>query len=130
MKAPPGVAGRCLVFTVSRGGSVCRGDLRDCGPGGGVIDEVLPGAGGGDQGGGADVVDGAGPAAGGLVDLGDRLVGEQFGGAPGLVQVMARLRVKCPVQDRSYGGKQAREGSYRAGCRRDGDHGPVIGHTA
>jgi len=46
-----------------------------------VIDEVLAGAGGGDQGGGADVVDGAGLAAGGLVDLGDRFVGEQLGGA-------------------------------------------------
>ena len=33
---------------------------------------------------------------------------------------MTCLRVKCPVQDRPYGGKQAREGSYRAGCQRDG----------
>ena len=64
-----GAAGRGLVLGVSRGCSVCRGDLCDGGPGGGVVDEVLPGAGGGDQGGGADVVDGAGLAAGGLVDL-------------------------------------------------------------
>ena len=70
MKAPPGVAGRGVVFTVSRGRSVCRGDLGDGGPGGGVVDEVLSGAGGGDQGCGADVVDGAGLAAGDLVDLG------------------------------------------------------------
>jgi DNA-binding SARP family transcriptional activator len=33
VKAPPGVAGRGLVFTVSRGRSVCRGDLGDGGPG-------------------------------------------------------------------------------------------------
>jgi hypothetical protein len=49
-----------LVFRVSRGCSVCRGDFGDGGPGGGVVDEVLAGAGGGDQGGGADVVDGSG----------------------------------------------------------------------
>src|SRR6516164_5484150 len=77
-----------LVFRVSRGCSVCRGDFGDGGPGGGVVDEVLAGAGGGDQGGGADVVDGSGLAAGGLVDLGDRVVGEQLGGPPGLLQVM------------------------------------------
>ena len=53
-----------------------------------MVDEVLAGAGGGDQGGGADVVDGSGLAAGGLVDLGDRVVGEQLGGPPGLLQVM------------------------------------------
>src|SRR6516225_4392630 len=87
--APPGGAGWGLVFRVSGGCSVCRGDLCDGGPGGGVVDEVFPGAGGGDQGGGADVVDGAGLAAGGLVDLGDRLVGEQFGGAPCLLEVVA-----------------------------------------
>ena len=52
-----------------------------------MVDEVLSGAGGGDQGCGADVVDGAGLTAGGLVDLGDRLVGEQFGGAPCLLEV-------------------------------------------
>src|SRR5487761_1887429 len=69
--------------------SVCRGDLGDGGPGGGLVDEVLAGARGGDQGGGADVVDGAGLAAGGLVDLRDRVVGEQLGGAAGLLQVMA-----------------------------------------
>jgi hypothetical protein len=45
-----------------------------------VIDEALAGVGGGDQGGGAGVVDGAGLAAGGLVDLSDRLVAEQLGG--------------------------------------------------
>src|SRR5271165_2759750 len=87
-----GTARRCragLVFRVSRGCSVCRGDFGDGGPGGGVVDEVLAGAAGGDQGGGADVVDGSGLAAGGLVDLGDRLVGEQLGGAACLLQVMA-----------------------------------------
>ena len=42
-----------------------------------------------DQGGGADVVDRPGLAAGGVVDLGDRVVGEQFGGPPGLLQVVA-----------------------------------------
>jgi Domain of unknown function (DUF4062) len=78
-----------LVFRVSRGCSVCRGDLGDRGPGGGVVDEVLAGAGGGDQGGGADVVDGSRLAAGGLVDLGDRVLGEKVGGAPGLLEVMA-----------------------------------------
>src|SRR6266404_7160767 len=77
-----------LVFRVSRGRSVCRGDLGDGGPGGGVVDEVLAGAGGGDQGGGADVVDGARLAAGGLVDLGDRVLGEEVGGPPGLLEVV------------------------------------------
>jgi hypothetical protein len=89
------------VFKVSRGFSVCRGDLGDRGPGGGVIDEVLAGAGGGDQGGGADVVDRPGLAAGGLVDLRDRVVGEQLGGPPGLLQVVADIarglvRGSCP----------------------------------
>ena len=46
------------------------------------VDEVLAGAGGGDQGGGADVVDGSGLAAGGLVDLGDGLVGEEVPRTP------------------------------------------------
>src|SRR6266700_3431740 len=89
VKAPPGYAGRGLVFRVSRGCSACRGDLGDGGPGGGVVDEVLAGAGGGDQGGGADVVDGSGFSAGGLVDLGDRLVGEEVGGAACLLEVVA-----------------------------------------
>src|SRR5574340_229652 len=87
--APSGGAGRGLVFRVSLECSVCRGDLGDGGPGGGVVDEVLAGAGGGDQGGGADVVDGAGLAAGGVVDLGDRLVGEQLGCASCLLEVVA-----------------------------------------
>src|ERR1700738_1810851 len=89
--APPGGAGRGLVFRVSRGCSVCRGDLGDGGPGGGVVGGVLAGggAGGGDQGGGADVVDGARLAAGGLVDLGDRVVGKQLGGAACLLEVVA-----------------------------------------
>ena len=52
-----------------------------------MVDEVLAGAGGGDQGCGADVVDGAGLAAGGLVDLGDRVVGEQLGGPPGFSEL-------------------------------------------
>src|SRR6516165_8555393 len=87
--APPGGAGWGLVFRVSGGCSVCRGDFCDGGSGGGVVDEVLAGAGGGDQGGGADVVDGPGFPAGGLVDLGDRVVGDQFGGAAGLLKVVA-----------------------------------------
>src|SRR5260370_8276580 len=89
--APPGGAGRGLVFRVSRGCSVCRGDLGDGGPGGGVVDEVLPGAGGGDQGGGADVVDPPGLAAGGVGDLGDRVVGEPPGGPPALLHVVADI---------------------------------------
>jgi len=63
------------VFRVSGGWSVCRGDLGDGGAGGCVVDEVLAGDSGGDQGGEADVVDGPGLAAGGLVDLGDGVVG-------------------------------------------------------
>jgi hypothetical protein len=62
------------VFRVSRGCSVCRGDLGDGGPGGCLVDEVLAGASGRDQGGDGDVVDGAGFAAGGLVDLGNGVV--------------------------------------------------------
>ncbi len=71
-----------MAVRVSAGRLACRGDFGDGGAGGGVVDEVLAGAGGGDQGGEADVVDHAGPAAGGLVDLGDGVVGEQLGGAP------------------------------------------------
>src|SRR6516225_8179800 len=74
---------------VSPGWSVCRGDLGDGGSGGGLVDEVLAGAGGGDEGGEADVVDGPGLAAGGLVDLGDGVVGEQVGGAAGGFEVVA-----------------------------------------
>jgi hypothetical protein len=77
-----------------------------------VVDEVLSGAGGGDQGCGADVVDGAGLAAGGLVDLGDGLVGEQFGGAScfselgrtgqncGILARHARLVAVCAAMSR------------------------------
>src|SRR5512135_430192 len=79
--APPGGAGRGLVFRVSRGCSVCRHDLGDGGAGGCLVDEVLTGASGGDEGGDGDVAGGAGLAAGGLVDLGDGVVGEQVGGA-------------------------------------------------
>jgi hypothetical protein len=64
------------VLVVSRGWSVCRGDLGDGGSGGGLVDEVLAGAGGRDQGGDGDVVDGPGLAAGGGVDLGDGVVGD------------------------------------------------------
>jgi hypothetical protein len=64
-----------LVVRVSRGCSVCRGDLGDGGAGGLVVDEVLAGTSGGYQGGEADVVDGSRLAAGGLVDLGDGVVG-------------------------------------------------------
>jgi len=85
-----------LVFKVSRGCSVCRGDLGDGGPGGGVVDEVLPGAGGGDQGGGADVVDRPGLAAGGVVDLGDRVVGEQLGGPPGFSE-LGQIGQNCGI---------------------------------
>jgi hypothetical protein len=46
------------VFRVSLGWSVCRGDLGDGGSGGCLVDEVLAGAGGRDQGGDGDVVDG------------------------------------------------------------------------
>jgi len=49
----------------------------------------LPGAGGRDQGGDGDVVDGAELAAGGLVDLGDGVVGEQVGGAADCFEVVA-----------------------------------------
>ena len=57
------------MFRVSRGCSVCRGDLGDAGSGGCLVDEVLAGAGGRDEGGDGDVVDGPWLAAGGLVDL-------------------------------------------------------------
>ena len=63
--------------------------LGDGGPGGGMVDEVLASVGGGDQGGSADVVDGSGLASGGLVDLGDRLLGEEVGCAAGLLEVVA-----------------------------------------
>jgi hypothetical protein len=64
-----------LVFRVSLGWSVCRGDLGDGGSGGCVVDEVLAGAIRSDQGGDGDVVDGSRLAAGGPVDLGDQVCG-------------------------------------------------------
>src|SRR6266705_847811 len=85
----PGGAGRGWVFRVSAGWSVCRGDLGDGGAGGCLVDETLAGCCGGDEGGDGDVVDGAGLAAGGLVDLGDRVVGEQVGGAARGLEVVA-----------------------------------------
>jgi len=50
--------------------SLCR-DLGDGGAGGCVVDDVLASCPGGDQGLGGEVVDGAGQAAGGVVDQRD-----------------------------------------------------------
>jgi hypothetical protein len=91
---------------VSAGWSVCRGDLGDGGPGGCVVDEVLAGDGRGDQGGDADVVDGSRLAAGGGVDLGDGVVGEQVGGAVGFLGVVADA-------DLTSGGQRSTPGSMR-----------------
>ena len=89
-----------LVFRVSRGCSVCRGDLGD-----GALAEAwstrfLQAPAVAIRAAVADVVDGAGLAAGGLVDLGDRVVGEQLGGPSGLFEVVAEVgplpRGSCP----------------------------------
>src|SRR5450756_411670 len=76
-------AGRGFALRVSRGCSVCRHDFGDGGAGGCLVDEVLAGGAGGDERSGGEVVDGAGFSAGGLVDLGDGVVGEEVGGAAG-----------------------------------------------
>jgi hypothetical protein len=93
-------------FRVSPGCSVCRGDFRDGGPGGGPVDGVLAGTGGRDQGGEADFVDGPGLAAGGLVDLGDGVVGEEVGGAACCLEAPpeALKRRHCQLGDRDSGG--------------------------
>src|ERR1022692_4825136 len=82
-------AGRGFALRVSRGCSVCRHDFGDGGAGGCLVDEVLAGGAGGDERSGGEVVDGAGFSAGGLVDLGDGVVGEAVGGAAGDLEVVA-----------------------------------------
>src|SRR6266571_5603751 len=57
--------------------SGCRGDLGDRGAGGGLVGDGVPGRAGRDERGDAEVVDGAGKAPAGVVDEGDRVVGEQ-----------------------------------------------------
>src|SRR6185437_6081727 len=88
-KAPPGGAGRGWVLAVSRGCSFCRDDLGDGGAGGGGVDDFLAGGVGGDEGGDGEVVDAPGLPSGGLVDLGDGVVGEQVAVAAGQGQVVA-----------------------------------------
>ena len=76
-----------MVCVVARWWSVCR-DLGDGGAGALLIDDVLAGGPGGDQGLGGEVVDGAGQAAGGVVDEGDGVVAEQGVGSPRQLEVM------------------------------------------
>jgi hypothetical protein len=63
-------------------------DLGDGGAGGGFVDEGFVGGEGGDEGLQGEVVDRAGVAAGGVVDQGGGVVGEQGVGAAGQGQVV------------------------------------------
>ena len=83
------------MLEVPAGWSVCRDDFGDGGAGGGVVDDGLAGDAGGDERGEGEVVDGAGLAAGGFVDLGYGVVGEQVAVAAvaGDVQVVADVLI-------------------------------------
>src|ERR1022692_4639154 len=59
------------------GGWLVAGELGDCFPGAGIVDEVLPASGGGDDRCGSGVVEGSGQAVGDAVQPGDGVVGEQ-----------------------------------------------------
>src|SRR6266571_2318438 len=80
-------AGGAVVCVLAWWWSVCR-DLSDGGAGALLVDDVLAAGPGGDQGLGGDVVDGAGQAAGGVVDEGDGVVAEQRVGAAGELEVV------------------------------------------
>src|SRR5215831_2368856 len=71
-------------------GSVA-GELGDCFLGAGIVDEVLAGGRGGDEGGGGGVVQGAGQAGGDAVQAGDGVVGEQGVLTPGERHVMPQV---------------------------------------
>src|SRR6266542_6654973 len=70
-------SGGALVFVLSRWWSVCRGEFGDGGAGAGFVDDGFSVGEGGEEGVDGDVVDDAGVAAAGLVDEGDRVVGER-----------------------------------------------------
>jgi hypothetical protein len=78
-------AGGAVVCVVAWWWSVCR-YLGDGGAGALLVDDVLASCPGGDQGLGGEVVDGAGQAAGGVVDQRDG-VAEQGIGAAGELEV-------------------------------------------
>src|SRR5215207_9316008 len=86
-EAPPGGAGRGVLFSLTAWCSLGR-DLGDGGAGGGLVDDALVGGEGGQQGLQGEVVDRAGVAAAGLVDQRDGVVCEQGVGASGQVQVV------------------------------------------
>jgi hypothetical protein len=65
-----------VVCVLAEWWSVCR-DLGDRGAGAGFVDDGFTAGPGGDQGLGGEVVDGAGQAAGGVVDEGGGIVAEQ-----------------------------------------------------
>src|SRR6266702_6337135 len=78
------------MVSAGRSSSSFAGDhLADGSAGGGLVGDVLASGVGRDQRGDGQVVDGAGLAAGGLVDLGDGVVAEQVTVAAGELQVVA-----------------------------------------
>jgi hypothetical protein len=77
---------------------VCR-DLGDGGAGAVLVDDVLARCPGGDQGLGGEVVDGAGQAAGGVVDQRGGVVAEQRVGAAGEGEVVVSARVLWDHRD-------------------------------
>src|ERR1700740_2330356 len=90
--APPGLPGGAIWLARCRRLSArCRGlvdDLADGGAGGGLVDEVLAGGEGCDEGLQGEVVDGAGVAAAGGVDQVHGVLGEELVGAAGEVHVV------------------------------------------
>src|SRR5216683_6074947 len=90
MSQPRGLGPAGLGFGLSAGRSFCR-DLGDGGAGGGFVGDGLAGGERGEQGSDGDVVDGAGVAAGCLVDQGGRVVGEQGVGPAGEGQVVLEV---------------------------------------
>jgi hypothetical protein len=72
---------------------------RRCRAGDCLVDEVLVGADGGNQGGDGDVADGSGLAAGGLVDLDDGVVGEQASMMASATPGWAHRRVSAAARD-------------------------------
>src|SRR5271166_1676182 len=80
-------AGGAVVCVLAWWWSVCR-DLGDSGAGAVLVDDGFAVCPGGDEGLGGDVVDGAGQAAGGVVDQGDGVVAEQRVGSAGQFEVV------------------------------------------
>lgn len=76
-RAPPAGFGGAIVFVVSGWWSVCRGEFGRGGAGAGFVHDGFAVGVGGEEGMDGQVVDRSRVAAAGVVDEGDRVVGEQ-----------------------------------------------------